>query len=157
MIPQTLFLHSEYLSNIAAIFGSQMIITNQPLLLTLFIVFVVSLLVQLVFYLLFYLAPVFYRHTDNPVRKDPVSVIICARNEEENLKNFLPAVMEQDYPGFEVIVVNDCSEDDSYNVLGEFLKKYPNLHVSNIIKDPNSHIIKSLPSLLALRLQKMKC
>jgi cellulose synthase/poly-beta-1,6-N-acetylglucosamine synthase-like glycosyltransferase len=154
MIPQSLFLHSEYLSNIAAIFGSQMIITNQPLLLTLFIVFVISLLVQLVYYLLFYLAPVLYRHTDNPVRKDPVSVIICARNEEENLKNFLPAVMEQDYPGFEVIVVNDCSEDDSFNVLGEFLKKYPNLHVSNIIKDPQFTHNKKFAQFIGIKAAK---
>ena len=52
----------------------------------------------------------------------PVSVIICARNEAENLKNFLPSVLEQDYPDFEVIVVNDCSEDNSYDILGKFLE-----------------------------------
>jgi cellulose synthase/poly-beta-1,6-N-acetylglucosamine synthase-like glycosyltransferase len=39
----------------------------------------------------------------------PISVVICARNEAENLARFLPDVLRQDYPSFEVIVVNDCS------------------------------------------------
>jgi glycosyltransferase involved in cell wall biosynthesis len=82
------------------------------------------------------LSPVLFKIRDISPAKDPVSVIICARNEEENLRNFLPKVLEQEYSGFEVIVVNDCSDDDSYNVLGEYLQKYPNLHVSNITKDP---------------------
>ena len=43
----------------------------------------------------------------------PLSVVICARNEAENLGKYLPAVLEQDYPAFEVVVVNDCSEDNS--------------------------------------------
>jgi biofilm PGA synthesis N-glycosyltransferase PgaC len=131
----TIFLHSDYLSNIAAIFGSQMILRDNPLLLTLFVVFGISFLVQVFYYLFYFLAPARFRHPDTPGKKDSVSVIICARNEEENLKNFLPAVLEQDYPDFEVIVVNDCSEDESYIVLGEYLKKYPNLKVSTIIKD----------------------
>ena len=51
-------------------------------------------------------------------RVNPVSIIICARNEADNLQNLLPSVLEQDYPDYEVIVVNDCSEDNSYDVLG---------------------------------------
>lgn len=41
----------------------------------------------------------------------PVSVIVCARNEEENLQKFLPQLLQQDYPEYEVIVVDDSSED----------------------------------------------
>jgi len=62
----------------------------------------------------------------------PVSVIICAYNEEENLKQFLPSVLEQDYPQFEVIVVNDCSQDDTKWVLKEFSAQYPHLRVVDI-------------------------
>lgn len=131
-----------------------MIIPDQPLLLTLLIALLISLIVQLGYYLVYYLAPVLYRHPDKPLRKDPVSVIICARNEEENLKNFLPAVLEQDYPGFEVIVVNDCSEDDSYNVLGEYLKKYPNLHVSNITRDPQFTHYKKFAQFIGIKAAK---
>jgi len=154
MIHKTLFLHSEYLSNIAAIFESQMIFPGHPLLLILFIILAISLIIQLVYYLLYYLAPALYIHHDYPPKKDPVSVIICARNEEENLKNFLPSVLEQDYPDFEVIVVNDCSEDGSYNVLGEFLKQYPNLRVSNIIKDPKFTHNKKFAQFIGIKAAK---
>lgn len=107
------------------------------LLLIVFIFFATVAAVQLFYYLYFYLAVGInegIRIADGPF--EPVSVIICARNEAENLMHFLPAVLEQEYPDFEVIVVNDCSEDNSYDVLGKFLKKYPHLKVSTINKDP---------------------
>src|SRR4051812_595624 len=46
-------------------------------------------------------------------REEPVSVIICAKNEDENLTEFLPKVLTQEYSEFEVIVVNDCSWDNT--------------------------------------------
>lgn len=60
----------------------------------------------------------------------PLSVIICARNESENLRNFLPSILEQDYPNFEVIVINDGSTDQSEEALSEFEEKYPHLYHS---------------------------
>jgi biofilm PGA synthesis N-glycosyltransferase PgaC len=109
---------------------------NNVLLLTVFIIFSTVAAVQLFYYLYFYLAVHFYKPASQNLIKQPVSIIICARNEAENLANFLPAVLEQDYPDFEVIVVNDCSEDNSYDVLGKFVMQYPNLKVSTINKDP---------------------
>src|SRR6476661_1750551 len=64
-----------------------------------------------------------------------VSVIICPRNEDENLTEFLPKVMEQDYKDFEVIVVNDCSTDNTENVIDEFARIFPNLRKANIKED----------------------
>ena len=51
-------------------------------------------------------------------QKTPVSVIIAARNELQNLKANLPSILEQDYPNFEVVVVND----HSYDGTADFLK-----------------------------------
>ncbi|MDR0737492.1 MAG: glycosyltransferase [Prevotellaceae bacterium] len=65
----------------------------------------------------------------------PVSVIICARNEEVALGQNLPHVLAQEYPEFEVIVVNDCSEDDSEILLASMQEKYPNLIFRTIVKD----------------------
>ncbi len=59
----------------------------------------------------------------------PLSVIICARNEAENLQKFLPSVLNQKYPDFEVVVINDNSEDNTKEVLSEFKKRYNNLTV----------------------------
>lgn len=62
----------------------------------------------------------------------PVSVIICARNEAGNLRQFLPLVLAQDYPGFEVIVVNDGSADDTARVLAAFEEQAAQLRVVSI-------------------------
>jgi biofilm PGA synthesis N-glycosyltransferase PgaC len=62
----------------------------------------------------------------------PVSVIISARNEAENLKTYLPSVLLQNYPDFEVVVVNDCSYDASDMVLEELQATYPQLKVVTI-------------------------
>jgi glycosyltransferase involved in cell wall biosynthesis len=66
---------------------------------------------------------------------EPVSIIICARNEEDNLAEFLPKILTQNYPEFEVIVVNDCSYDNTENVIDEFAKIFPNLRKTNIKED----------------------
>jgi biofilm PGA synthesis N-glycosyltransferase PgaC len=62
----------------------------------------------------------------------PISVIISARNEAKNLSEYLPAVLEQNYPDFEVVVVNDCSYDSSDEVLTTFKETYPHLKVVTI-------------------------
>jgi len=131
-----------------------MILRDHPFLLTFFIVFGLSFLIQVFYYLYYFLAPARFRPPDIPQKNAPVSVIICARNEEENLRNFLPAVLEQDYPDFEVVVVNDCSEDDSYNILGEYLKKFPNLKVSNIIRDPKFTHNKKFAQFIGIKAAK---
>lgn len=60
----------------------------------------------------------------------PLSVILRARNEAENLRKILPAILEQDYPQFEVIVINDASTDDTEDILGVMEEKYPHLYHS---------------------------
>jgi poly-beta-1,6-N-acetyl-D-glucosamine synthase len=74
-------------------------------------------------------------HIGAPAPVVPVSVIICARNEDENLAEFLPRVMAQKYPDFEVIVVNDCSTDNTENVIDDMVRKYPNLRKATIKED----------------------
>lgn len=64
--------------------------------------------------------------------RKPLSVIICARNEEENLQAFLPKVLQQHYPDFEVIVVNDRSWDRTPLVLEAFAAQYKNLKVVTV-------------------------
>jgi cellulose synthase/poly-beta-1,6-N-acetylglucosamine synthase-like glycosyltransferase len=65
---------------------------------------------------------------------EPVSIIIAARNELENLEKNLTSILEQDYPDFEVIVVNHCSWDSSQAYLEELQKQYKHLKVSQLIE-----------------------
>ncbi|MBI3232587.1 MAG: glycosyltransferase [Bacteroidetes bacterium] len=62
----------------------------------------------------------------------PVSVIIAARNEYLNLEKHLPSILEQDYPNYEVIVVNDCSWDQTAVLLERLQSQYPHLHIVTI-------------------------
>ena len=97
-----------------------------------FITFILATIFQLIFWALFFSKLSYYKN--NNVKKSdlqPVSVIVCAKNEAENLKNNLPKVLEQDYPNFEVIVVDDGSTDNSQQILLDIKKKYPILHVIN--------------------------
>jgi poly-beta-1,6-N-acetyl-D-glucosamine synthase len=64
----------------------------------------------------------------------PVSVVICARNEGANLQQHLPKILTQDYPDFEVIVVNDASTDNTEGVLINLQKTYTNLRVITVIE-----------------------
>ena len=101
------------------------------------IVFIAVSGIQILYYLFFYLRIcIVKRKPLQSIEEEPVSVIICAKNEEENLREFLPSILNQKYKNYEVIVVNDCSEDDSEFVLNDFLEKYPQkLRVSTIKKD----------------------
>lgn len=91
-----------------------------------------------VHYCINYLPIALFKTVRFPVTGDlqPVSVIICARNEDDNLTEFLPKLLTQQYPDFEVIVVNDCSFDNTENVIDEFAKIFPNLRKANIKEDP---------------------
>ena len=87
-----------------------------------------ALIVQLFYYWFFYSRIAFHRSRIkiDKVELPPLSVIIAARNEEDNLINYLPKILEQSYPSYEVIVVDDCSVDGTIDVLREFKLKYPN-------------------------------
>lgn len=60
-----------------------------------------------------------------------VSIVICARNEADNLRKNLPSFLRQKNIRPEVIVVNDNSEDDTGRVLAEYAADYPHLKVIN--------------------------
>lgn len=57
----------------------------------------------------------------------PVSVVICARNEAGNLERYLPPILNQEYPAFEVIVVDHLSTDESLSILKRLGQEYKNL------------------------------
>lgn len=63
---------------------------------------------------------------------EPVSMIVVARNEEENLKKLLPALLSQDYPNFEIVVVNDRSWDETRFVVEELMAVHKNLRLVNV-------------------------
>jgi glycosyltransferase involved in cell wall biosynthesis len=62
----------------------------------------------------------------------PLSLIIAARDEEQNLKKHLELWLKQKHKSFEVVVVNDCSDDETEYLLADYQRKYPHLQVINL-------------------------
>jgi len=93
----------------------------------LIVIFLLAFVIQLGYYLLIYLQLPLYNPGKKRKTRKGVSVIICAKNEEENLERFLPRILEQDYPEFEVVVVNDCSTDDTELLLARLSTSYEHL------------------------------
>jgi glycosyltransferase involved in cell wall biosynthesis len=86
-------------------------------------------IVQIIFLWIIFLRFAFFTKpaqakTEN---QEAVSVIIVAKNEYRNLKNNLPKILEQNYPNFEVILVNHASEDDTEYLIRELSQKYSHL------------------------------
>lgn len=82
------------------------------------ILFILSLFIQLAFHLIIFSGLSRYKEKDESAGAESgVSVIVAARNELFNLKNLLPQLSRQDYPQYEVIVVNDRSYDGTNEYL----------------------------------------
>ena len=111
----------------------------------LFIIYVFAI-VTLTFYALFFFIRLsFYKEKSNSFDKG-ISVIICAKNEADMLSSNLPSFLDQDYPEYEVVVVDDQSEDGTKYILKDLEKKYFNLKVVTI--DP--HVISRVGKKFAL-------
>jgi cellulose synthase/poly-beta-1,6-N-acetylglucosamine synthase-like glycosyltransferase len=81
----------------------------------------------------------------------PVTIILAARNESDNLYENIPLLMQQDYPEFEVIVVNHQSIDDTTYLLSAYQRNYPNLRVIEVAKSPHLRPGKKLPLTLGVK------
>ena len=131
-----------------------MVNQGNVILLVVFSIFSFTAAIQLFYYYFFYLAVYIHKQSVHDKHTHSVSVIICARNEAENLSNFLQSVLEQDYPDYEVIVVNDCSEDNSYDILGKYLMQYPHLKISTVNKDPKFTHNKKFAQFIGIKAAK---
>lgn len=98
---------------------------------TLLVLFLIVSLLNILFYLGY-----FSFASDNPKTPAPgivpVSVIICAKNEAENLKKLVPAVLNQRYSNFEVILINDVSTDNTLELMEQFQESDPRVKIVNV-------------------------
>jgi cellulose synthase/poly-beta-1,6-N-acetylglucosamine synthase-like glycosyltransferase len=114
----------------------------------------VSLFFLLVLYFFIYLRGIIHKPKNLNSTLKPISIVICAKNEEENLRKFLPKILEQDYPDFEVIVVNDSSSDNTDEVLGLLEQKHKNLRHTFLEDDSKFHHGKKLALTIGLKSAK---
>lgn len=117
-------------------------------------VLLITFLVQLIYYFFVYLKVAKTKSDLEPSKPQPVSVVICARNEADNLSAHLPIILEQDYHDYEVIVVNDCSSDETEDVLKHFSALYPRLKVTTIKEDEKFNHGKKLAMTIGIKAAK---
>jgi glycosyltransferase involved in cell wall biosynthesis len=85
---------------------------------------------------------------------EAVSVVICARNESINLSNNLPLIFAQQYHDFEVVVVNDCSDDETEELLSEMARQEPRLKVVHLRQSLNFFQGKKFPLSMGIKSAK---
>lgn len=91
-------------------------------------------LVQLVLWLVVWRSPLRHgrrtRVTPEMLRsgdKPGVSILVYSHDQAESLARNLPVLLEQDYPEYEVVVVDDCSRDDTQDILSMLDQRYEHL------------------------------
>lgn len=134
---------------------NEFILNSSTYELVLGLILVISFLIQLYYYLGVFLKVATKKNVATiSDQLPPVSIVICARNEEDNLRNFLPKVLAQDYPSFEVVVVNDCSSDDTDLLLRTMMMEHANLRVTTIKEDEKFSHSKKLALTVGIKSAK---
>lgn len=98
----------------------------------LFFGLVAVVLFQLIFYIFIFGKFSFAKTEALPKKNIPISVIVCAKNEAENIKKFVPLLLEQDYPTFELVLIDDASSDETRDLFEAFEKQYPNVKLVKV-------------------------
>lgn len=119
----------------------------------LFIFFASMALINLLYTLLIYGRLAFFKEPTklSDDQLPPVSIIIAARNESDNLYENLPVLLQQNYPEFEIIVINNQSFDDSAYLLNAFTQQFENVRVIEVNRSHHIKPGKKLPLTLGIK------
>ena len=116
-----------------------------------FIGLCVAATIQLLYTVLIFSRLAFHKDKRKEKHFPPVSIIIAARNESQNLFKNLPFILEQDYPEFEVIIINHQSLDDSQYILDAYRQQYKNLRVIKVERSVHLKFGKKLPLTIGIK------
>ncbi|HAT80893.1 MAG TPA: glycosyl transferase family 2 [Flavobacterium sp.] len=94
--------------------------------------FIVIVAIQLFYYLLVFGKFAFAKAQKSESNRIPISVIVCAKNEAKNVAKYIPLLAQQDYPDFEIILIDDASSDDTLDIFEAFEKQYSNIRLVKV-------------------------
>ncbi len=124
------------------------------MLIILFYTFVGIVAIQLFYYGFLY-SKFSFAKPNSPSKKNiGVSVIICAKNESENLKRLIPLLLNQDYKLFEIVLINDASSDSSLDIMQAYEDEHEQIKVVNV--KPNQTFLSSKKYALTLGIKSAK-
>ena len=98
----------------------------------LYTLFIVVVAIQLAYYLIVFGKFAFAKAQKSNPKRISISVIVCAKNEGENVAKYIPLLAEQDYPDFEIILIDDASSDNTLDIFEEFEKQYSNIRLVKV-------------------------
>lgn len=101
------------------------------LLITLYF-FIVVVALQLAYYLIVFGKFAFAKTQKSNPKRISISVIVCAKNEGEKVAKYIPLLAEQEYPDFEIILIDDASSDNTLDIFEEFEKQYSNVRLVKV-------------------------
>jgi glycosyltransferase involved in cell wall biosynthesis len=121
-----------------------------------FTLFCIISFIQIFYYLFFFSRLAFYKVKQrSTTQTHPVSVIICARDEAENLVTNLPGSLVQAYSTtHEVVVINDNSYDESKYILEELRKQFKQLQIVELTQEAKMIPGKKFPLSIGIKSAK---
>jgi glycosyltransferase involved in cell wall biosynthesis len=115
--------------------------------------FAAATAIQVFYYTWFFSRIAFYKPKQKAQsQQHPVSVIVCSRDEDENLARNLPGILVQQYPStYEVVTVNDNSVDDSKYILQELKRTFRSLTIVELTHEAKLISGKKYPLSIGIR------
>ncbi|EDM45217.1 putative transmembrane glycosyltransferase [unidentified eubacterium SCB49] len=117
-------------------------------------IFAGIILVNILYYVLF--SKVAFYKPISEVKKSTtsVSVLVCAKNEAENLKKTIPLLLSQQHRDFEIILINDCSSDDTLDIMESYQATDERIKIVDVV--PNEAFWANKKYALTLGIKKAK-
>lgn len=120
-------------------------------------VFIITWIVQMLYFWGLFSRLAFFKkkkYDNSSPKYEPVSVIVCAKDAYEYLIDLIPRILSQDYPDFELVIVNDCSTDETAEYLEELVRHRPDINVVSLTQSLNFFHGKKFPLSMGIKSAK---
>ena len=118
------------------------------------IIFVLAWIIQMAYHWILFRRLAFYKKQEKSCSYEPVSVIVCARDAYEYLLDIIPVLLKQDYPEYEIVLVNDCSQDQTEEHLKDLARNNPKINLVNLTQNLNFFQGKKFPLSMGIKSAK---
>lgn len=115
------------------------------------IIFVLAWVIQMAYHWILFRRLAFHKKQEKACSYEPVSVIVCARDAYEYLLDLIPVLLKQDYPEYEIVIVNDCSQDNTEEYLKDLARNNPKINLVNLTQHLNFFQGKKFPLSMGIK------
>ena len=95
-------------------------------------IFIAVVVIQLFYYLGVFSSFSFTKENENNPKRIPISIIVYARNQSEDVKRLLPNLVNQNYFDFELVLIDNASTDETLDIFKEYAKMYSNIRICHV-------------------------